>query len=85
MGERPSGSPWQVAAALGVPAWKVDVLAAQSRLWKPGELAAAAVLLADADADSKGGLGEAGALDPEQKLYRVERLIRQLAGEPRLS
>jgi len=78
--ERPSGSQWQVASALGVPAWKVDVLAAQARLWKSAELAAAAVVLADADAESKGGLGEAGALDPEQKLYRVERLIRQLAG-----
>ncbi len=80
--ERPTGSPWQVASALGVPAWKVDVLAAQSKLWRPGQLAAAAVMLADADADAKGGLGEAGALDNEQKMYAVERLILTMAAEP---
>ncbi len=76
--ERPSGTPWQVASALGVPAWKVDVLAAQSRGWRPAQLAGAALALADADADAKGGLGDAGALDPEQKLFAVERLIREL-------
>jgi DNA polymerase-3 subunit delta len=77
--ERPSGSPWQVASALGVPTWKLDGLAAQSKLWRPGQLAAAAVALADADAGAKGGLGDAGALDPEQKMYAVERLIGQLS------
>ncbi len=77
--EQPSGSQWQVASALGVPPWKVDALAAQSRLWRPVQLAAAAVALADADADAKGGLGDAGALDPEQKMYAVERLIVTLA------
>lgn len=81
--ERPTGTPWQVASALGVPAWKVDALAAQSRLWQPGQLAAAAVTLADADADAKGGLGDAGALDPGQKVYAVERLIVELAGAQR--
>lgn len=80
VGDRPSGSPWQVASALGVPAWKVDTIAAQARQWRPAQLAQAAVLLAAADADNKGGLGEAGALDPEQKLFAVERLIRQLGG-----
>jgi DNA polymerase-3 subunit delta len=76
--ERPSGSPWQVASALGVSTWKVDTLAAQARLWRPAQLASAAVLLATADADAKGGLGDAGALDPEQKMYAVERLILAL-------
>ena len=83
--DQPSGSQWQVASALGVPPWKVDTLAAQSRLWRAGQLAAAAVTLADADADAKGGLGDAGALDPEQKMYAVERLIVTLAngaGQP---
>jgi DNA polymerase-3 subunit delta len=77
--EQPTGSPWQVASALGVPPWKVDALAAQSRLWRPGQLAAAAVALADADADAKGGLGDTGALDPGQKMYAVEQLIVTLA------
>lgn len=77
--ERPSGSPWQVASALGVPAWKVDGLAAQAKLWRPAQLAEATVVLADADADAKGGLGDAGALDPEQKMFAVERLILRLA------
>ena len=78
VGDRPPGSPWQVASALGVPAWKVETIAAQARLWRPAQLAQAAVMLASADAASKGGLSEAGALDPEQKLFAVERLIRRL-------
>lgn len=78
--DRPTGSPWQIASALGVPMWKVDAIAAAARLWRPGQLARAAVLLADADADAKGGLGDSGALDPEQKLFAVERLIQELAG-----
>lgn len=73
--ERPSGSAWQIASALGVSTWKVEALAAQARVWRPAQLATAAVLLATADADAKGGLGDAGALDPEQKMYAVERLI----------
>lgn len=77
--EQPAGSPWQIASSLGVSPWKVDTLAAQARLWRPGQLAAAAVALGDADADAKGGLGDAGALDPEQKMYAVERLIVELA------
>ena len=80
--ERPSGKPWQQAAALGVPVWKMDTLASQAKLWRPGRLAEAAVLLAEADADAKGGLGDAGALDLEQKLYAVERLILRLGRQP---
>ena len=76
--ERPVGAPWQVAAALGVPAWKVDSLAAQAKSWRPAQLADAAVVLAIADAETKGGLGDGGALDPEQKMFAVERLIVQL-------
>jgi DNA polymerase-3 subunit delta len=79
--ERPSGSPWQVASALGVPMWKVDEVSAQAKLWRPAQLARAAVVLAGADADAKGGLGDAGALDPEQKMFAVERLILQLAAD----
>lgn len=77
--ERPSGPPWQVASSLGIPAWKVEGVAAQAKLWRPGQLAVAAVVLAQADADAKGGLGDAGALDNEQKMYAVERLILELA------
>jgi DNA polymerase-3 subunit delta len=80
---RPAGgSSWQLAGQLGVPAWKLDTLLAQAKLWRPGELAVAAERLARADAAAKGGLGEAGALDPEQKVYDVERLILQIA-DPR--
>ena len=64
------------------PAWKIDTLAAQAKLWRPAQLAEAAVLLADADADAKGGLGDTGTLDPEQKLYAVERLLLQLGRQP---
>ena len=80
--ERPGGAPWEVARQLGVPVWKVDALAAQAVSWRPGQLARAAVALADADADAKGGLGDAGALDPDQKNYRVEKLIIELAEGP---
>lgn len=69
---------WQLASQLGVPPWKLDTLLAQARLWRPGELAAAAERLAAADAAAKGGLGDSGALDPEQKVYEVERLILDL-------
>lgn len=75
----PGASGWQLAGQLGVPPWKLDTLLAQARLWRPGELAAAGERLATADADAKGGLGDAGALDPEQKVYEVERLILDLA------
>ena len=77
--ERPTGSPWQVASALGVSSWKVDALAAQAKRWRPADLAAAALVLAEADADAKGGMGDAGALDTEQKMFAVERLILELA------
>lgn len=77
--ERPAGAPWEVARQLGVPVWKVDVLAGQAKSWRPAQLARAAVVLAAADADAKGGLGDAGALDPDQKNYKVEQLIIELA------
>lgn len=79
--ERPRGTSWQIAGQLGVPGWRVDAIAAQAKLWQPIELARAAVQLAAADAQAKGGLGDAGALDPEQKSYAVERLILGLSGE----
>lgn len=64
-----------VAAQLGVPGWKAGSIITTARRWGGRRLGRAAVLLGEAEADVKGGLGDEGALDPEQKVYAVERLI----------
>ena len=66
-----------VARQAGVPPWKVRTLRHQWSAWSGDQrrLAAAAVALADADGAAKGGVGEGAALDPEQKLLALERLV----------
>lgn len=66
-----------VAKEAGVPPWKVKTLRRQWAQWSGDQrrLAAAAVALAEADAAMKGGVGDGGALDPEQKRYALEQLV----------
>jgi len=66
-----------VARPAEFPPWKVRVLRHQWSAWSGDQrrLAAAAVALADADGAAKGGVGEGTALDPEQKLLALERLV----------
>jgi len=68
-----------VARQVGVPPWKVRTLRAQSRRWKPAQLAQAVTLLADLDARVKGGLREGEQLDSAQKLHALERDLISLA------
>lgn len=80
-GVGPGASEQAVAAEAGVPPWKVRLLRRQWSMWSADQrsLAAAIVALADADADSKGGLVEGQSLDAEQKLRALERLVLQTA------
>ena len=73
----PGASEADVAREAAVPPWKVKVLRRQWSRWSGDQrrLAAAVVALADADAAMKGGVGEGNALDPEQKLLELERLV----------
>jgi len=79
----PPGNQWQVASALGVPGWKVPQMVARAALWDEAGVAAAAARLADADAAVKGGMGRGAALDDEQKLFALEKLIIELTTENR--
>lgn len=77
---RPS---WEIARDTGVPAWKVAAVAEQLRHWpRKGDLAAAAVRLASADAELKGGLAGENPLDPAQKALLVQHLILRLTAAP---
>ena len=73
----PGTSEADVARQAGVPPWKVKALRHQWAAWSGDQrrLAAAAVALADADGAAKGGVGDGTALDPEQKLLALERLV----------
>ncbi|MFA7323250.1 MAG: DNA polymerase III subunit delta [Candidatus Nanopelagicales bacterium] len=73
----PGTSDADAAREAGVPPWKVRSLRHQWSAWSGDQrrLAAAAVALADADGAAKGGVGEGSALDPEQKLLALERLV----------
>ena len=68
----------RVAAQLGIPPWKVAKVVATARRRGARDLGRAAVLMDQAEADVKGGVGDEGALDPEQKVARVESLILAL-------
>jgi DNA polymerase III subunit delta len=65
------GSPDQVAARLGMPAWKVRRAQGWRRKWRPDALATAVQAVATADADLKGA-GD----DPA---YAVERAVLAVA------
>lgn len=64
----------EMAAAAGVPPWKLRDLAAQSRNWSDRRIADGIRAVAQADADVK---GQAGSPD-----FVLERLVLQLATRP---
>jgi len=61
-----------IAAAAGVPLWKVDRLAGQARTWDEASVGEAIRAVARADADVKGA-----ASDPD---YALERMVLTVAG-----
>lgn len=74
----PGMSERDLAIAVGVPAWRLRSIADQARRWRPAEIAAAVLMLADADAALKGGLRVGDQLDPAQKSLALEQLISQM-------
>lgn len=80
----PGASEQAVAKEAGVPPWKVRTLRRQWSAWSGDQrrLAAAAVMLADADGALKGGVLEGSALDAEQKRLALERLVVMSARRP---
>lgn len=73
----------ELARTVGAPPWKIKAIRGQLQRWRPGQLAAAVLRLSAADAAVKGGLRRGDALDPEQKLFAVERLVVEIsAREP---
>ena len=76
-GMGPGASEADVARELGLPPWKVGTLKRQWSRWSGDQrrLAEALVELADAEALMKGGLERGRALEVEQKLYQLEKLV----------
>ena len=60
-----------LAAEVGAPPWKIDVVRRQLRGWQPGGIARALHAVAEADAQVKGEATSAG--------YALERAIRRIA------
>jgi len=60
-----------IASAVGVPPWKVERLAHQARAWDERSIGAAIRVVAQADADVKGGAADAG--------YALERMVLTVA------
>lgn len=75
----PGTSDREAAMAVGVPAWRLRSLGDQARRWHPSEVAAAVLILVEADAAMKGGIRRGTQLDPAQKLMELERTITRLA------
>ncbi len=75
----PGTSERELAAVVGVPAWRLRSLGDQARKWHPSEVAAAALILVEADAAMKGGMRRGSQLDPARKLLELERTITRLA------
>ena len=69
----------ELARTVGAPPWKIKLIRSQLQRWRPGQLAAAVLRLSAADAAVKGGLRRGEALDPEQKLFAVERLVVEIS------
>ncbi len=67
----------EVAREAGVPPWKVKTLRKQWSLWSGDQrkLASLVIAIADADPAMKGGIALGSALDPEQKLFELEKLV----------
>jgi DNA polymerase-3 subunit delta len=73
----PGASESDVARELGIPPWKVSLVRQQWSRWSGDQrrLAASLVELADAEALMKGGLEPGQALDVEQKMFELEKLV----------
>ncbi|MDE0974861.1 MAG: hypothetical protein OSA11_07225 [Candidatus Nanopelagicales bacterium] len=67
----------EVAREAGVPPWKVRTLRTQWSRWSGDQrkLASLVVAIAEADPAMKGGIEIGAALDPEQKLFELEKLV----------
>lgn len=65
------GSPYQLASALGMPAWKVERAQRQARGWTPDALVDAMRVAADCNAAVKGGSEDRG--------YALERTVFAVA------
>ena len=79
----PGASDSDVARELGIPPWKVSSLRQQWSRWSGDQrrLAASLVELADAEAMMKLAGSEPGqALDVEQKLFDLEKLVVSTGG-----
>lgn len=76
-GSAPGASDNEVARDAGVPPWKVKALRHQWSRWSGDQrkLAGMIVALADADPAMKGGVTVGSSLDPEQKLFELEKLV----------
>ncbi len=76
-GSAPGASDNDVAREAGVPPWKVKTLRKQWSRWSGDQrkLASMVVAIADADPAMKGGIRMGSALDPEQKLFELEKLV----------
>lgn len=68
-----------LARVVGAPPWKIKTLRGQLSKWRPGQLAAAVLRLANADAAVKGGLRRGESLSPEQKQLAVEKLVAEIS------
>lgn len=69
-----------VARTTGVPSFKVPALRAAADSWEPAQLADAAVRLAAADAQVKGGVRPGESLEPAQKVHALESFLIRTAG-----
>ncbi len=76
-GSTPGASDNDVAREAGVPEWKVKTLRKQWSRWSGDQrkLASMVVAIAEADPAMKGGIRMGSALDPEQKLFELEKLV----------
>ena len=76
-GSAPGASDNEVAREAGVPPWKVKTLRKQWSRWSGDQrkLASIVVAIAEADPAMKGGIEIGTALDPEQKLFELEKLV----------
>ena len=76
-GSAPGASDNEVAREAGVPPWKVKTLRTQWSRWSGDQrkLASLVVAIAEADPAMKGGIEIGAALDPEQKLFELEKLV----------
>jgi len=76
-GSAPGASDNEVAREAGVPPWKVKTLRTQWARWSGDQrkLASLVVAIAEADPAMKGGIETGAALDLEQKLFELEKLV----------